>query len=103
MFTFVKFGKNSLISPELENHLSAMHSARRAFVKAESSEKIKRAIRHPVRSCKQMFQNGDKVFYKREDNPQWRGPGKVLGHLGYVYLYMLFTVHVSSDVLHVVS
>ena len=23
-----------------------------------------------------------KVFYKREDNPRWRRPGKVLGRLG---------------------
>ena len=30
----------TVISPELEYHLSAMHSASRAFVKAESSEKI---------------------------------------------------------------
>ena len=50
-------------SPELENHLSTMYSARRAFMKAESSEKIRRAIRHPVRSCEQMFQNGGKVFF----------------------------------------
>ena len=81
----------TIISPELENHLSAMHSARRAFVKAESSEKIKRAIRHPVRSCEQIFQNGDKVFYKREDNPRWRGPGKVLGHLGSI----VYVIHGS--------
>ena len=81
----------TIISPELENHLSAMHSARRAFVKAESSEKIKRVIRHPVRSCEQIFQNGDKVFYKREDNPRWRGPGKVLGHLGSI----VYVIHGS--------
>ena len=78
-------------SPELENHLAAMHSARRAFVKAESSEKIKRAIRHPVRSCEQTYQNGDKVFYKREDSPKWRGPGKVLGHLGSI----VYVIHGS--------
>jgi len=78
-------------SPELENHLSAMHSARRAFMKAESSEKIKRAIRHPVRSCEQMYQNGDKVFYKREDSQRWKGPGKVLGHLGSI----VYVIHGS--------
>ena len=81
----------STTSPELENHLSAMHSARRAFMKAESSEKIRRAIRHPVRSCEQMFQNGDKVFYKREDSPRWKGPGKVLGHLGSI----VYVIHGS--------
>ena len=54
-------------SPELENHLTVMHSARRAFMKAESSEKIKRALHHPVRSTEQTFQNGEKVIYKQED------------------------------------
>ena len=78
-------------SPELEQHLSAMHSARRAYMKAESSEKIKRAIRHPVRSCEEIFNNGDKVYYKREDSRRWRGPAKVLGHLGTV----VYVIHGS--------
>jgi len=45
----------TLTYPELEKRLSAMHSARCAFIKAESSEKIKRALRHPVRACEQLF------------------------------------------------
>ena len=78
-------------SPDLEEHLSAMHSARRAFMKAESSEKIKRAIRHPIRSCEEVFNHGDRVYYKREDSRRWRGPGKVLGHLGSV----VYVIHGS--------
>ena len=57
-------------------------------MKAESSEKIKRALRHPVQSCEVIFINGDKVFYKRDDNRRWRGPGKVLGQLGTVVYVM---------------
>ena len=89
-------------SKNLTEHLNAMHSARCAFMKAEASEKIKRALRHPVRSCEVMFINGDKVFYKRDDNRRWRGPGKVLGQLGTV-VYVMHTVHVLSDVLQVES
>ena len=69
-------------------HLNAMQSARCAFKKAEASEKIKRVLRHPVRSCEVIFINGDKVFNKRDDNRCWRGPGNVLGQRGTV-VYVL--------------
>ena len=39
----------------VNNHLNVMYAARRAFVKAESSDKIKRALRHPVRSSEEFF------------------------------------------------
>ena len=51
----------------VNNHLNAMYGAQRAIVKAESSDKIKRALRHPVRPSKEFFENGEKVFYKRDD------------------------------------
>ena len=34
----------------VNNRLNAMYAARRAFVKAESSDKINQALRHPVRA-----------------------------------------------------
>ena len=66
---------------ELENnstaksHLDAMYAAREAFLKAESSERIKRALRHPIRATEKYFERGEKVFYKRDDSNRWRGPG----------------------------
>ena len=39
------------ISVTVKKDLRAMHSAREAFIKAESSEKIKRALRHNIRKC----------------------------------------------------
>ena len=42
-------------------NLNALHDARKNFIKAESSARIKRVLRHNVRT----WQNGDKVFYKR--------------------------------------
>ena len=59
-----------------------MYAARRAFVKAEASDKIKWALKHPVRASEELFENGEKVFYKRDDGKRWHGPGKVVGQLG---------------------
>ena len=74
----------------VNNHLNAMYAARRAFVKAEASDKIKRALKHPVRASEEFFENGEKVFYKRDDEKCWHGPGKVVGQLGTVVLsYMV--------------
>ena len=64
------------------NHLHAMRAARIAFMKSESSEKVARTLRHPVRACEQYFSHGEKVFYKRNDGRGWHGSGTVLGQLG---------------------
>ena len=75
----------------MKNHFEKMYSARTAFVKAESSERIKRALKHPVRACEVMFNNGEKVYYKRVTDNRWHGPAKVLGHLA----TKVFVVHGS--------
>ena len=49
-------------------HLQAMKLARREFIKAETSEKLKRALRHNIRpSVKNIYVPGDLVYYKRKD------------------------------------
>ena len=70
------------VSESVMKHLNTLHAARRAFAKAESSERIRRALRHNVRVAETTFQNGEKVFYKRDDSNRWRGPGKVIGQDG---------------------
>ena len=43
-------------------NLKALNNAWNAFIQAECSEKIKRALRHRIRSCNNsFFENGDKV------------------------------------------
>ena len=70
-------------SDVVRDNLNAMHSARQAFVKTESCEKIRRALRHNLReSDAQTVEIGDQVFYKRNDNVKWRGPGVVIGRDG---------------------
>ena len=64
-------------------NLNAMHIARQEFVKQESSERVKRALRSNVRSSPvENLVNGDNVYYKRNDSKEWRGPGVVIGRDG---------------------
>ena len=63
-------------------YIQAMNLARQAYVSAESSERVKRALRHPVRVSEEIFSHKDKVFYKRDDSNRWRGPATVIGQDG---------------------
>lgn len=63
--------------------LNALHSARKEFIKLENSEKLRRAFRAQTRTHSNIqYINGDDVFYKREDDRRWRGPGRVCGRDG---------------------
>ena len=65
------------------DNLNAGHAARREFLKNESSEKIRRALSHQVREDDvASLRNGDSVFYKRNGENKWRGPGNVIGRDG---------------------
>ena len=76
----------ALNKPSVEfiaSHLAALHGARHAFLQAESSEKIKRALRHNLRSYQNVsYCSGDRVYYKRNDSNEWKGPATVLGRDG---------------------
>ena len=74
--------EGTTISKQFYKHLNGLHSGRRAFIQAESSERIRRALRHQLRSHSEMFVTGDPVFYKRESSNKWMGPGKVIGQDG---------------------
>ena len=51
-------------------------------MKAETSDRIRRALRHKVRVVEESFELGDKIFYKRNYDNRWRGPAKVIGQDG---------------------
>lgn len=59
-------------------HLNALHAARKVFIQTEADERIRRALRNKVRASEQVFENGDRVFYKREGKKRWLWPGKVV-------------------------
>ncbi len=65
-------------SEVLAKHLNSLHAARRAFIQSETSERIRRALRSKMRASEQVFEHGDRVYYKREAHEKWLGPGKVV-------------------------
>ena len=71
------------VSQVVEENLQAMRAARKAYIEAESSNKIKKALSHNIRtSCEVQYDQGDKVFFKRNDSKRWYGPGTVIGKDG---------------------
>ena len=65
------------------DNLNAMHSARQQYLKSESSDKLRRALRHQTRTYSNVrYNTGDHVYYKRENCNQWKGPGTVIGQDG---------------------
>ena len=64
----------------MEMHLNALNTSRQEFVKAEASEKIKRALSRKTRSYSdKVYCIGDMVYYKRLSSDNWHGPAKILG------------------------
>ena len=60
------------------DHLNALHESRRAYIQSESSERIRRALRTKVRAAEDIYENGDRVYYKREGKERWLGPATVV-------------------------
>ena len=74
-------GKTS--SKVVAENLNAMHAARQGFIKSESSDKIRRALKHQTRTHSDVhYSNGDLVYYKRNDCETWKGRGSVIGQDG---------------------
>ena len=72
--------ESSTSSDIVKENLQAIHAARTNYIKAESNEKIRRALRHNVRTySEEIFEVGNKVFYKRQAFKGWRGPATVVG------------------------
>ena len=64
----------------ISRQLSLLHASRKAFLEADCSSRIKKALSANVRSDEGPFCQGGTVFYKRNLDGQWRGPAKVIGH-----------------------
>ena len=61
-------------------NIEARHKAREKYIKAESSEKIKRALRSKVRNFSDVkYESGEKVYYRRKNFKGWKGPATVIG------------------------
>ena len=67
-------------SETVAKNISAIYSARKRMMESEASEMIRRAIRSKTREVyTDEIQSGDMVYYKRNDDKRWRGPGTVIG------------------------
>ena len=61
-------------------HLNALHEANKAFIEAESNEKL-----HQVLKAKNLvtagiiYEIGDIVYYKCKESKKWKCPAKVIG------------------------
>ena len=64
------------------DHLNSLHKAREAFLEAENSDRVRRALVGRVFSgTHQKFCIGDQVYYKKRDG-KWHGPGHVIAQNG---------------------
>ena len=78
-------GNHLETSEYLTANLNAMHTARQAFIRQESCERLRRALNTKTRNAP-FFINGDLVYYKRNNSREWHGPAKVLGKDSQNYL-----------------
>ena len=94
-------------SEVISEQLKLMHESRKAFTHAESSERLRRALRSNVRTYTENEINvGESVYFKRKDSDRWRGPAKVVGtdgknlilkHGGFIVTVHLCRVVTVSD------
>ena len=79
-------------------HLNALHATRQAFIITESSRKLKLALRKQTQQTRYFFEPGLEVYFKRNINQKWRGPGIVIGQDGAIVFTrqgLLYKVHCS--------
>ena len=70
-------------SERVAKQMQLMHECRKAFTQAESSEKLRRALRSNTRTYTDNDVNiGDLVYFKRKDSDRYRGTAKVIGKDG---------------------
>ena len=67
----------------IRENTNVMHRAREAFVESESSERIRRALRHNIRTYSdEIYENGEVVYYRVKNYKGWKGPATVFGRDG---------------------
>ena len=70
------------VSSVVAEHFKLLNDTRASFLRADCSERIKRAILGKVRYSDAPFVPGEMVFYKRDQAGPWHGPRRVILHEG---------------------
>ena len=72
--------ESQCMSDVVSGNLKCLQVARKNFIQAESSERIRRALKSKVRSYSdEVYDNGEKVYYRRKNFKGWKGPAVVIG------------------------
>ena len=70
-------------SGDMKEVIDGLHKAREIHVKQEAEERIRRALMGQIVEHKvELAQAGEKVYYKRSGENEWRGPAVVIGRDG---------------------
>ncbi|KAK4311282.1 hypothetical protein Pmani_017216 [Petrolisthes manimaculis] len=91
--------EGTTMSETLAKHLNAMHAGRRAFIMAETSEKLRRAIRHQVSQNMEIGANEKKKdeTVSGESNTQNNFPVRVTGNIPKVGQRVRYLAADSND------
>ena len=54
----------------------------KAFIAAESSDKLRRAFRKQTRNTLEFYEINGNVYYKKDSDIKWKDPAKVIGEDG---------------------
>ena len=74
--------RNKSPCEQVQENLNTLHFARENFIKADMSEKFKKAMKHNRRShTNGVYQQGDIIFYKRGISAAWKGPGTAVSQV----------------------
>ena len=80
--------------------MNALHTTRQAFITTESSRKLKLTLRKQIRQTTDFFEPGSEIFFKRNIDQKWRGPGIVISQDGSVVFIrqggLLYKAHCSQ-------
>ena len=78
-----------MTSQSLTGHITAMYAGRKAFTEAMYDKKVRKVLRHNMRTIERVYKQGEEVYYRRDgDKAVWRGPATVLGSRGSVYFLL---------------
>ena len=89
--------KSATINHSFVKCIHAIHSLRSASTEAESSEKVRRALRAKLIAQPICFKQVDKVFYKRDDSNRRRAPGVVIGLDGKIALIRHGSIYIRAS------